>query len=163
MYVLSCPEYKHCVLSLFAVSVWQLIYFIILKCHCFLLRCMLFVVYFQQGPLAATSNSRIKQMAWFHLNWFLIKFWFKFSPTGLCFPGTFSRRAWSSSGLQCPRRWVSCHGRQRSLCWSPEMKHIAGFLHILQMSTAPAPGKPRKWLWSNSLSGSALRHRHVLN
>lgn len=44
-------------------------------------------------------------------------------PTGLCSPGTFSRRAGSSSVLRCPRRWVSCHERRRSLCWSPEGKH----------------------------------------
>ena len=54
----------------------------------------------------------------FSLSWFD----WSHSPTGLCSPDTFSRRAWSSSVLRCPTRWVSSHERRRSLCWSPEVR-----------------------------------------
>lgn len=48
------------------------------------------------------------------------------SPKGQCFPGIFSRMAWSSSVPRCPKRWASCRERQRSLCWSPEVEHKVG-------------------------------------
>lgn len=48
------------------------------------------------------------------------------SPKGQCFPGIFSRMAWSSAVPRCPKRWASCRERQRSLCWSPEVEHKVG-------------------------------------